>query len=200
MAAHVELSRLQQDSLTGLMRPFGAYKVLAGFDQRTGQSVFADREEVEDRAGDKNLHPGVHINKRVTAGEQMRARQLQMEGDFAQAVQIYTNVRSKSKDVLKARPSAPDQIMHAKAIDDAMFWTGLCQFEQGEFKSAVNTFQRYRKQPDAEKWQRESRYLLALSLAAEGDTAAAIAQLEPVPPDDPEYLGDRWLIRQWQGK
>src|SRR5205823_5512502 len=68
MAGHVELTKLQQDSLTGLMRPFGAYRVL-GVD-RLGQPALVDNEKVEDRAGDKNLHPGVHINKRVTAGEQ----------------------------------------------------------------------------------------------------------------------------------
>jgi hypothetical protein len=197
MAAHADLTKFQQDTLIGLMRPFGAYKIL-GIDQRTGQPKLKDKEEFEDRAADKEFHPGVHINVRTTAGEQMRARQLQIEGDFAQAIQIYTNVRSKSKDVLKVGPSPPDQIMHAKAIDDAMFWTGLCQFEQGEFKSAANTFRRYRKQPEAEKWIRESRYLLARSLAAAGDAAAAIAELEPVKNDDLEYLGYRWLIRQWQ--
>jgi hypothetical protein len=199
LAAHVEPTKFQQDSLIGLMRPFGAYKILASIDQRTGQPVFVGKEEAEDPTGDKELHPGVRINKRTTAGEQMRARQLQMEGDFTQAIQIYTNVRSKSKEVLKARPDPLNRVMHAKAIDDAVFWTGLCQFEQGEFKSAVNTFQRYRKQPDEDsKWVRESRYLLALSLAKAGDPAAAIAELETVAPDDLEYLGYRWLIRHWQ--
>ena len=199
LAAHVELTRFQQDSLIGMMRPFGAYKILASIDQRTGQPVFVGKEETEDPTGDKDLHPGVRMNKRTTAGEQMRARQLQMEGDFTQAIQIYTNVRSKSKDVLKARPDPLNRVMHAKAIDDAVFWTGLCQFEQGEFKSAVNTFQRYRKQPDEDsKWVRESRYLLARSLASAGDHTAAIAELEPVAPDDLEYLGYRWMIRRWQ--
>jgi len=212
LAAHFELTRFQQDSMIGMMRPFEAYKILASIDQRTGLPVFVEKEEFEDPSvrrerqltpnqGDRLLHPGVHINKRVTAGEQMRARQLQMEGDFIQAIQIYTNVRSKSKDVLKARPDPLNRVVHAKAIDDAVFWTGLCQFEQGEFKSAVNTFQRYRKQPDEDsKWVRESRYLLALSLAAAGDPAAAIAELEPVAPDDLEYLGYRWLIRRWQSE
>ncbi len=206
LAAHVDLTRLQQDTLIGLMRPFGAYKTI---DWRSGQPKLVDREEFEDpaarrekqlgrNAGEKLLHPGVHMNVRVTAGEQMRARQMQMEGDYAQAVQIYTNVRSKSKDVLRVSPAPGDRIMHVRAIDDAVFWTGLCQFEQHEYKSAVNTFQRYRKQPDSEKWARETRYLLALSLAETGDTAAAIAELEPVPPDDLEYLGYRWLIRRWR--
>jgi hypothetical protein len=197
LAAHVNLSRDQQDSLIGLMRPFGAYKNVM-IDQRTGQPVLVEKVAVEDPTADKDLHPGVHINIRITVGEQMRARVAQMEGDFAQAIQVYTNVRSESKVVLKARPDPSNRVMHAKAIDDAMFWTGLCQLEQGEFKSAVNTLQRYRKQPESEKWARESRYLLALSYAGAGDTAAAIVELEPVAPDDPEYLGYRWLIRQWQ--
>ena len=193
LAAHVELTKYQQDSMIGLMRPFGAYKTI---DWKTGRLV--EREFTKDRAGDKDLHPDVHINVQSTAGEQMRGRLSQLEGDFAQAIQIYTNVRVKSKDVLNAQPSPPDRIMHARAIDDAMFWTGLCQLEQREFKSAVHTLQRYRKRPEAEKWERESRYLLALSHAAAGELAAAIAELEPVAPDDLEYFGYRWLIRQWQ--
>ena len=196
LAAHVELTAYQQDSLIGLMRPFSAYKNV-DVDSR-GQLVLVEKVGTADPAGDKKLHPDVHLNVWTTTGEQMRARVTQMEGDFAQAIKIYLNVRSKCKDVLKARPDTINRVMHVKAIDDAVFWTGVCQFEQGEFKAAVNTFLRYRKQPAAEKWARESRYLLAVSQAAAGDPAAAITILEPVAPDDPEYLGYRWLIRQWE--
>jgi hypothetical protein len=45
---------------------------------------------------------------------------------------------------------------------------------------------------------RESRYLRALSLAAAGNRAAAIKELEAVESDDPEYAGYRLLIRQWR--
>jgi hypothetical protein len=200
LATHVELTKDQQDSMIGLMRPFGAYKNVE-IDDRTGQLKLVERVEVEDPAANKDLKSlnlPVHMNVWTTTGEQMRARITQMEGDFAQAIKIYLNVRSKSKDVLRARPSPYDRVMHAKAIDDAMFWTGVCQFEQGEFKAAVNSFQRYRKQSDAEKWDRESRYLLAVSQAAAGEPAAAIAELDKVAPDDLEYLGYRRLIRQWQ--
>ena len=87
-----------------------------------------------------------------------------------------------------------------RAIDDAMFWTALCQFEQGQFKMAAGTLATYRKKTDQGNWARESRYLLALSQAATGDYPSAIKELEAVDRDDPEYAGYRLLIRQWQAQ
>jgi len=195
LAAHVQLTQLQQDSLDGLMLPFRAYMNVV---IENGRPVLVDRERVADRAGDKDFHPGVHINVRMTKGEQMRARLTHLEGIFTQAIQSYTDVRLKCMEVLRANPSPADRIMHARAKDDAVYWTGLCKFEQGEYKESAALFQRYLKQTESANWLRESRYLLALSLAAAGDYAGAIAQLEPVPPDDLEYAGNRLLIRQWQ--
>jgi TolA-binding protein len=85
-----------------------------------------------------------------------------------------------------------------RAIDDAYFWTALCQFEQGQFQAAADNMEKYRKRAEPGNWMRESLYLRALSLAATGDRAAAIKELEAVEADDPEYAGYRLLIRQWR--
>jgi hypothetical protein len=195
--AHGQMNRLELDSLDGLLLPFRAY-LNVSIDARTGRPVLADREAIADRAADKDFHPGVHINVRMTKGEQMRARLAHLEGDFANAIQSYTDVRLKCLEVLKANPSPADRIMHTRAKDDAVFWTALCKFEQGEFKEAAALCQRYLKQTEAANWLRESRLLLARSLAESRDYPAAIVQLEGVPPDNPEYLGLRLLIHQWQ--
>src|SRR5262249_25606511 len=117
---------------------------------------------------------------------------------FTQAVKGYTYVRGRCKEVLNFGPPPAIRSVHTRAIDDATFWTGLCQFEQGEFQAAADTLARYRKRSEPGNWVRESRYLLALRLAAAGDRAAAIRELESVEPDDSEYPGYRLLIRQWQ--
>jgi tetratricopeptide (TPR) repeat protein len=197
LTAHGQMNRLDLDSLDGLLLPFRAYLNVT-IDERTGRPVLADRELMADRAGDKDFHPGVHINVRMTKGEQMRARLTHLEGNYAQAIQSYTDVRLKCMEVLRANPPAAERIMHSRAKDDALYWTGLCKFEQGEFKEAVVLFQRYLKQPEAANWLRESRLLLAASLAKSGDYRAAIAQLEEVPADDLEVFGNCLRIRQWQ--
>jgi hypothetical protein len=194
--AHVQMTKDQQDSLEGLLRPFEAFKN-AKIDPRTGLPVFLDKDAQLDPAAGK-FDPNVRVNVRLTKGEQMHSRLAQLAGEFTEAVKSYTNVRGRCLEVLRFEPPPAIRSIHTRAIDDAYFWTALCQFEQGQFQPAADTLGKYRKRAGPGNWMRESRYLLALSLAAAGDRAAAIKELEAVEPDDPEYTGYRLLIRQWR--
>jgi hypothetical protein len=196
LKARVRMSDDQQGALTGLLKPFDAYMNVR-FDSQAGRFVLETKELRFDKSATE-FDPGVHINVRTTVGEQMRARLAHLEGDFATAVKGYMDVRGRSNEVLKTGPILPIQSMHTQAIDDASYWAGLCKFEQGEFRAAIDNLNKYRKRPDPEKWDRESRYILALSLAASGNREAAIRELEGVEPDDPEYFGYRCLIGQWR--
>jgi hypothetical protein len=197
LAAHLRMTKDQQETLEGLLKPFEAF-LNVEIDPRNGLPILLEKERAADPAADQKLHPGVHVNEHTTVGEQMRARLDHLGGDFSEAVKRYTRVRGKSKEVLLAGPPLPIQSSHSRAIDDASYWTALCQFEQGEYKLAVNNLTKYREQRQNGHWGRESRYLLALSLAATDDRAGAIRLLQPVDSDDPEYTGYRLLIRQWQ--
>jgi len=196
LSAHVQMTKDQQNSLEGLLRPFEAF-MNAKIDPRTGRPVFLGREAQLDPAAGK-FDPNVRVNVRLTKGEQMRSRLAQLAGDFAEAVKSYNNVRGRSMELLRYEPPPAIRSIHARAIDDAYFWTALCQFEQGRFQPAAETLGKYRKRAEPGNWMRESLYLRALSLAAAGDRAAAIKELEAVEPDDPEYAGYRLLIRQWR--
>ncbi|MBI3862134.1 MAG: CDC27 family protein [Planctomycetia bacterium] len=200
LAAHAQMTKDQLELLAGLMSPFAAYKIV-GINAE-GQAGLVESEKHEDIAADKNLYPSARMNERViertTAGAQMQARIDQLEGNSAQAVRAYLEVREKCRELLKYNIVIPERIRHTRAAEDATYWTALCQYEQGEMKSAVNTLQYLRKRSESTHWQRESRYLLALSQAGAGDFKAAVATLETAEPDDPEYLGNRHLIRQWQ--
>lgn len=195
-AARDGFTREQLDTLEGLMLPFKAYMVWK-VDPRTRQPVLVSKDFGIDKAA-AETDPDVRINVWSTEGEQMRARLAQIEGDFAEAIRSYTEVRGRSKEVLDGQAPPRERSMHARAIDDAFFWTGLCKFEQGNFKVAADTLQNYRKRAESGNWGRESRYLLALSRAASGDRSSAIEVLSAVEPDDPEYAGYQLLIRQWQ--
>jgi hypothetical protein len=204
LAAHLQMTRFQQDKLEGLMRPFEAFmnvpkdQLGRPIRDQAGRVVFLEKEAHEDPSAGK-FDPGVRFNVRLTKGEQMRARLSQLAGDFAEAVKTYTHVRSRSNEVIKLEPPIAIRTIHTRAVDDATYWTALAQFEQGDFAAASRTLQQYRKRPAPGQWMRESRYLLALSLAAAGDYATAVKELESVESDDPEYLGYRYRIREWQG-
>ncbi|HLJ10495.1 MAG TPA: hypothetical protein VKU82_04865, partial [Planctomycetaceae bacterium] len=92
LARHVQMSQSEEDALTGLMRPFGAYKNVVT-NPSTGKTHLVEREATQDPAGDKEQHPDVHVNVRTTAGQQMRARLAQLSGDFVEAIRTYTEVR-----------------------------------------------------------------------------------------------------------
>jgi hypothetical protein len=196
LTARPRLDRPQLEALEGLMKPFEAFMNVVR-DPRNGQLVLLEREAHEDPAKGK-FDAGVRINVRLTKGEQMHVRLEHLAGELTLAVKGYTNVRGRCKEVLDVRPGPAEQSIHTRAIDDATYWTALCQFEQGEFEAAANTLDRYRKRAEPGNWMREARYLLALSRAALGDHVAAIHELQAVEPDDPEYAGYRLLIRQWQ--
>ena len=206
LAARVNMTNEQNDSLEGLLKPFEAYLFVPRNlqtgqvfrDPNTGQIILQNKELTLDKSG-TGVDPDVRINVRTTVGGKC-CRLAHLEGDFAGAVKGYLDVQFHSKEVLDANPSLPIRSLHTGAIDDASFWTGVCKFEQGEYRAAVDNLARYRKRADHEKWDRESRYLLALSLAANGDRPAAVRELEHVGPDDPEYLGCRFLIGRRQSE
>jgi hypothetical protein len=196
LTRRLKLTPFELESLEGLMKPFEAYMNVVP-DPRTGQPVLVEKEAHEDPAKGK-FDAGVRINIRLTKGEQMRVRLDQLAGDFAPALKGYTDVRGRCNVVLRAAQELAIRSIHTRAIDDATYWTALCQFEQGEFEAATNTLDRYRRRAEPGNWMRESRYLLALSRAATGDYSAAIRELEAVEPEDPEYAGYRFLIRRWR--
>lgn len=196
LAAHVALSPDRQQTLTGLMKPFEAFLNVVR-NRESGKVELIEKDIERDPAAGK-YDIDVRMNVRLTVGQQMIARLAHLAGDFPVAVQTYTLVRGRSKDVLQVNPPLAIRSAHTRAIEDAAYWTGLCQYEQGEFKAAANTLARYRKQYETGSWDRESRSMLAQSLAATGDYAAAIGELDPVEPDDLEYAGYRYLIRRWQ--
>jgi hypothetical protein len=196
LVSHAQMTTDQQEILAGLLMAFGAFKTIGRNDR--GQPVPIDVESHEDRAGDKKHHPSVNIISRTTTGAQMRARLNHLEGNFAQAIREYLEVRDKCREFLQYQFSIPEQIRHNRAWEDATYWTALCQYEQGELKAAINMLTYYRKKPDFKNWHRETRYLMAVCQAADGNYPAAIAELEQVEPEDLETTGYQVLIRQWQ--
>jgi hypothetical protein len=193
------LSKPGEEQLETLFSPFEAYLTLRR-SKKTGKPILISQEELSDPSATQ-YDPGVRQRLRTTTGVQMRARLAHLAGDYAQAIGGYAEVWQQSKKLLELAGDAAgkrERQLHERAIDDAQFWIALCKFEQGDYRVTVDTLERYRAQQPDGVWSRQVRYLLALSLAAEENFEAAIAELEEAEPDDPEYAGYQWLIRKWR--
>lgn len=138
----------------------------------------------------------------------MEARLSHLAGDLSDAIKAYVEVQSNSREIL-AFPQDPlmvdlgggpidVKLFHFLAIDDAAFWSGLCQLEQGNAGPAASTFERYLRQSGRlSEWTRQARRMLAMTLAAQQKFDAAVKVLAEVPNDDPEAPGFQAMIRNW---
>lgn len=199
LAAYDELDKTHVEFLVALLAPFGAYQTIA--QDREGNLVLSDQHQYLDPAGDKQAHKAIRVVSRTTAGAQRRARLKHLSGEFADAVHEYQLVRKHSQEVVNLSPPPKILVPHQKAIDDSIFWTALCKYEQGEYRVAIDNLLRYRKQqgqsPEA-SWNRECRYLLALCYAGQQKFDEAIKELSGAEVDDPEFAGYDILMRRWR--
>ena len=135
-------------------------------------------------------------------GDQFKMRLAHVQGDFEEAILGFTNMRLTSVTYILSPPldiPIPEalQVMHRRAVDDATLWTGVCQFEQANYRMAADTFQKFLKTRTTGARATSARYHLALCQNALKDRAAAVKTLSGTPPDDPQYAGHQLLIRQW---
>jgi len=206
----------QNEIRKGLKLPFMAYLVVTPDPANPGQVSLTGVQEFRDPAlqgldsKDKDLAGFSRTDSKTTSGRQMDARLKQLAGDLPAALKGYVEVQSNARTILaipkdplvirlQGGPAIDVKRFHFRAIDDAAVWSGLCQYEQGEFSAAASTFERYLRQASRlSEWTRHARYLLAVSQAAQGKYAEAAATLEVVPEEDPEYPGFQAQIQCWK--
>jgi tetratricopeptide (TPR) repeat protein len=140
----------------------------------------------------ENPEAGVPVRRRKL----IHARTAHVGGDFDDAIVAYGLVRL----IGPTRPGSIDQFVNNQAADHAFFWKGICQYEKGDFRGAVDTFEKYLKQSASGSWQAACRYQLARSQAATGNLAAAIKTLEETPESDHRRAGHLLLAREWKRK
>lgn len=140
----------------------------------------------------ENPEAGVPVRRRKL----IHARTAHVGGDYDDAIVAYGLVRL----IGPTRPGSIDQFVNNQAADHAFFWKGICQYEKGDFRGAVDTFEKYLKQSSPGSWQAAGRYQLARSQAASGNLAAAIKTLEATPETDHRRAGHLLLAREWKLK
>lgn len=89
--------------------------------------------------------------------------------------------------------------VNRSSTGNAMYWTAMCQMDQGEVGAAILTLQNYRRQYPDGKWKYPSFMNEAISLQVQGRTDTALEVLAKANVDEnPERRRVQYLLQQWQ--
>jgi hypothetical protein len=139
-------------------------------------------------------------NGEATIGDfsqlQMHTRSEQLMGQLKDAIQGYLRVQLAYR---KLGANLPGEVrtLHADADEDAYFWSGVCQMEQGAYGEAANKFGGYVKQAEKFAGSRhgdQARILLARCLIHLGQLPDAAEALKPIKADSPEHATTMFLL------
>ncbi|QDU38419.1 hypothetical protein Mal4_27460 [Maioricimonas rarisocia] len=114
----------------------------------------------------------------------------QIEGDYADAMSGYLNAR--------IAPTHSPHPINQGAAADAIFWVGVIKYEQGEYKVAADTLRQYLVTYRGHYWNTVARYLLALSLAQQGQTAEGAQLLSAAAGETGVPRNWLYLARKWR--
>lgn len=137
--------------------------------------------------------------------QHLKCRTEQLQGKFKDATTHYLSIRhllvENLPQELMGDPQVAQQLkqLYVWAASDASFWTAVCKFEQGDYQTAVGSFQDYEKRfaRSGGDWMPASRYLQVLALARLGKLSAARTVIAGMPPDDPQRPGLEILMKRW---
>jgi len=128
----------------------------------------------------------------------LEARIEQLVGNLTLAVRTFMRLRLQ-----QAVPGSTEQARYENAMrtlqaEDAHFWSGMTQFEKGQFESAAQTFESYCEIFTNGRWEKESRRLWAEALSKNGDPTKAIEILEAVSAPPYSRFRQARLLRDWK--
>lgn len=161
---------------------------------------------------------------------QLKTRTSHVTGDLADSIKSYLTVQiseypdslplprdvydalladARTKGIPQQRvPRAfrvPEDIwyMHGRAAQDATFWIALAQYEQGDFKSSIDTCLNFlRKYQDKGLWSAAAASLIAMSQAEQRSYALSVQSMNQaakvLPEDHPQRYGWELLSARWR--
>lgn len=214
IAQSLALDNSRQEVRKGLKLRFMAYLVAVPHPENPQIVIVTGSREMTDPAQkgldnkDRNIGGFSRTESKATSGRQMEARLSHLAGDLPGAVKAYVEVQSGAREILALNDSRimidprlaqiNVKLFHAKAIDDAVFWSALCQLELGQIGPSASTFERYlRNANTVSEWKRQAIRMRATALAQQKKYKQAAEVLEKFPEDHPETAGIAYLRRLW---
>ncbi|MBR9801612.1 tetratricopeptide repeat protein, partial [bacterium] len=93
---------------------------------------------------------------------------------------------------------ALENLMRYLQAEDALYWSGVAQFENGDFRTAGNTLKNYLDRYTEGRWVQPARELLAESLAEQDRMDEAKAALKLDQWTGPARLRQLKRLETWQ--
>lgn len=151
--------------------------------------------QTKDATGQQRIEISFGNPKRT----QLKTRIAQVLGDRKNAVRSYNLVRFDGRLDPRLQPPPEFVRMHARAEEDAFFWTGVCQYESGDFDAAASTFGDYLKRYPQGEWADHAREIRARAFASQQKFAEATKSLENLSEADPARVAHQVLLKTFRG-
>ncbi len=133
---------------------------------------------------------------------QLKNRISQLLGDYEKAVTVYLTIRFDADLPVQFKIAPRIRSMHQEAIDDSLFWIGICQYELQDYAAAAETFRNYSKLQRTQSirgaWGETAAEMLAFCLAQEGRLTEATLRLTTLDDDLPRHRGARLRMKRWR--
>ena len=132
----------------------------------------------------------------VPEAKMLKFRTDQLLGKFDEATKRYLQIRH-----LEVEPNEYPEIvqLHRLAAEDAIYWSGVCKFEAGEFDAAIEQLTGYIRRFDRKgRWTFAARSLLAECHARQARFPEAITAIERTVAEDPYRDANAVRVRGWK--
>ena len=113
--------------------------------------------------------------------KQLKYRTIQLLGKYSDVIGNYLSIRLRAEFPAGWIVESEVRRTHSQAGEDAHFWIGVCQYEEGNYAASARTFRDYLKRYPNGSWLTAARYWDSLALAKDGRLDDA---LHPHCPDD----------------
>lgn len=128
----------------------------------------------------------------------LKIRTDQLQGKFDEATKRYLGIRHLA---IEEMPIPNLAALNQVGAEYAIYWTGVCKFEMGDYESAIEQLSTYLKRHDRNgRWNFAARALLAECHAKLGNFQEAMATVERTRSDDPYRAANAIRVKLWSAR
>jgi len=128
----------------------------------------------------------------------LMARVDQLTGELSSAISTYVKLRLQQGVGGQGDVVALENLMRYLQAEDALYWSAVAQFENGDYRTAGNTMKNYLDRYTEGRWKSSARELFALALAEQGRMEEAQVAISLEDWSGPSRLRLLKRMQDWQ--
>ena len=145
-----------------------------------------------------NIDPKGAVEIGVPERKLLKIRTDHLLGKFDDATKRYLGIRHLGVEEMPVQNLA---ILNQQGAEHAIYWTGVCKFEMGDYDSAIEQLSTYVKRYDRSgRWNFAARSLLAECYAQKGNFKEAVTTIERTRSDDPNRGANAFRVKRWNAQ